>query len=188
MTRIAPAGRIGAALLFSAALVGGVGVADAKPCLMQLPNGQWAPCAPPVISTMPGEYGDAGSGAVESESPELSMVSVAPSGGGGGDASGGGDADDGPIDEHEVSIPQPDDDPKDSGGPGGVDTPPKDEKDPDKLKEEQAQKEREEREKAEKEKAEKEKAEQAEKEKAEKEKAEREKQEQADKEKEQNQP
>lgn len=39
MTRIAPAGRIGAALLFSAALVGGVGVADAKPCLMQLPNG-----------------------------------------------------------------------------------------------------------------------------------------------------
>ncbi|WP_279103813.1 hypothetical protein [Gordonia paraffinivorans] len=85
-------------------------------------------------------------------------------------ASGGGDADDGPIDEHEVSIPQPDDDPKDSGSPGGVDTPPKDEKDPDKLKEEQAQKEREEREKAEKE------------------KAERDKQEQADKEKEQNQP
>ncbi|MCD2144314.1 hypothetical protein [Gordonia paraffinivorans] len=184
MTRIAPAGRIGAALLFSAALVGGVGVADAKPCLMQLPNGQWAPCAPPVISTMPGEYGDAGSGAVESESPELSMVSVAPSGGGGGgDASGGGDADDGPIGEHEVSISQPDDDPKDSGSPGSVDTPPKDEKDPDRLKEEQAQKEREEREKAEKEKAE-----QAEKEKAEKEKADREKQEQADKEKEQNQP
>ena len=57
MTHIVPAVRIIAALMFSAALGGGVATANAAPCQMYLADGQLAPCAPDVVSEKPGEYG-----------------------------------------------------------------------------------------------------------------------------------
>ena len=125
MTHLVPAVRIIAALMFSAALAGGVATANAKPCQMYLPNGQLAPCAPDVISTEPGEYGGGNDAASDPGSFEhtpldrTSPVAAPPV--------------EEPVDDHQVDIPQPE------------------EKDPDKEKEEKAQKEKEEREAKEKE-------------------------------------
>ncbi|ASR03591.1 hypothetical protein [Gordonia rubripertincta] len=136
MNHLVPAARIIAALVFSAALAGGVATANAQPCQMLLPNGQLAPCAPDVISTMPGEYGGGGNDAAsEPGSFEHKLVNLAPaaSAPAGGDPAEEEPAEEEPVDEDQIDIPQPE------------------VKDPDKLKEEQAQKEKEEREQKEKE-------------------------------------
>ncbi|MBM7278738.1 hypothetical protein JTZ10_13305 [Gordonia rubripertincta] len=150
MNHLVPAARIIAALVFSAALAGGVATANAQPCKMLLPNGQLAPCAPDVISTMPGEYGGGGNDAAsEPGSFEHKLVNLAPA--------ASAPAEEEPVDEDQIDIPQPE------------------VKDPDQLKEEREQKEKEEREKKEKE--EREKKEQQEKEQQEKEQQEKEQQE-----------
>lgn len=146
MNHLVPAARIIAALVFSAALAGGVATANAQPCQMLLPNGQLAPCAPDVISTMPGEYGGGGNDAAsEPGAFEHKLVNLAPAASA---PAGGEPAEEEPVDENQIDIPQPE------------------VKDPDQLKEEQAQKEKEEQ--AQKEKAELEQKEQQEKEQQEK--------------------
>ncbi|MHC3001141.1 hypothetical protein [Gordonia sp. GN26] len=142
MTHIVPAARLLAALVFSAALAGGVATANAQPCQMLLPNGKLAPCAPDVISTAPGEYGGGGNdGASDPASFEHTLLDTTPA-----VAAPEEEPTDGPVDENQIEVPQPE------------------EKDPDKEKEEKAQKEKEEREQKEREQKEKEEREQKEKE------------------------
>ncbi len=100
MNHLVPAARIIAALVFSAALAGGVATANAQPCKMLLPNGQLAPCAPDVISTMPGEYGGGGNDAAsEPGSFEHKLVNLAPA--------ASAPAEEEPVDEDQINIPQP---------------------------------------------------------------------------------
>ncbi|MBA5848599.1 MULTISPECIES: hypothetical protein [Gordonia] len=77
MVRIAPAARVIAGLMFSAALAGGVATANAEPCKMNLANGQHAPCAPEVISHVPGDPGGGNDPASDPASFEHVLVEPA---------------------------------------------------------------------------------------------------------------
>lgn len=78
MLRIVPAARVLAALLFSTALAGGVAIADAKPCLIDIGNGQFAPCAPGVVSHSPDDPGGGNDPASEPAQLEHTLVDTTP--------------------------------------------------------------------------------------------------------------
>lgn len=139
MTHIVPAVRIIAALMFSAALGGGVATANAAPCQMYLADGQLAPCAPDVVSEKPGEYGGDNDPASDPAPFAHTLVDVLPEAHAPVEEK---PAEEKPVDDDKISIPQPE------------------VKDPDKEKEEkereQKEKERLEKERLEKEQQEKE--------------------------------
>lgn len=77
MLHIVSAARIIAALIFSAALAGGVAAANAQPCQLHLANGQLAPCAPGVVSHSPSDPGGGNDPAYDPASFEHVLVKPA---------------------------------------------------------------------------------------------------------------